>query len=149
MRNRVIIMAMILLVLDRALKLSAQQGLTEGRSFFGFYPRITLHKNYGLAFDLPIARLALIIVIVIILIGFMLWIIRAWQTAPRTRNALAFVVIGATSNLFDRIVFGFVIDTIEIFPRSVWNVADIMIVLGLLMLMRTYGQSKIRSALRS
>lgn len=126
----------VLLALDRALKLAAQYGLTEGWSFFDFYPRLTLHQNYGLAFDLPLGRITIIIITTIVLATLCVWLIRIWNTQPSTRNALVFVVAGAASNLFDRVFYGFVIDTIEFFPRSIWNVADIMIVVGLLMLLR-------------
>lgn len=138
-----------LLALDRALKLIAQYGLVEGWSFFDFYPRLTLHHNYGLAFDLPIARIAIITVTVIVLVVLMVWLVRIWRAQPRTRSALLFMMIGAASNLFDRVVYGFVIDTIEVLSRSIWNIADIMIVVGLLMLMRSYGQSNIRGTVRT
>lgn len=138
-----------LLALDRVLKFAAQYGLTEGWSFFDFYPRLTLHKNYGLAFDLPIARIAIVAVTAIILVVLIVWFMRIWRSEPRTRSALLLVVVGATSNLFDRVAFGSVIDTIEIFPRSIWNIADIMIVAGLLILIRSYGKGEVSGALRT
>lgn len=46
---------------------------------------------------------------------------------------LLFIIFGGASNLFDRIFFGYVIDWIRVFflPISIFNIADIMIVLGL------------------
>lgn len=135
MGSRLAIVVMIVLLgLDRALKLIAQKGLAGGWSFFDFYPRLTFHKNYGLAFDLPLARVAIIVITAIILVALLIWLVRVWNIQPHTQNALLFIIAGATSNLFDRVVYGFVIDAIEVFPRSIWNVADIMIVAGLLLL---------------
>lgn len=46
------------------------------------------------------------------------------------------VILGGLSNLFDRIIFGYVIDWIRVFflPISIFNIADIMIVGGILCL---------------
>lgn len=46
------------------------------------------------------------------------------------------IILGGASNLFDRIFFGYVIDWIRIFflPMSIFNIADIMIVGGILCL---------------
>lgn len=48
----------------------------------------------------------------------------------------ALIVLGGLSNLFDRIFFGYVIDWIRIFilPISVFNIADLMIITGILLL---------------
>lgn len=138
-----------LLALDRALKLVAQHGLTEGWSFFDFYPRLTLHRNYGIAFDLPAPQLVITTITGVVIILLMIWLIRVWHTQPSATSALLIIMAGAASNLFDRVVFGFVVDTIEVIPRSIWNIADIMIVVGLFMLVRSYGKSDVRGALRS
>ncbi len=49
---------------------------------------------------------------------------RIWDAA-----ALLLVLVGAWSNMFDRIQFGYVIDFIAI-PQSVFNLSDIYIVTG-------------------
>lgn len=149
MRNAWIIVAAMLIALDRALKIAAQYGLIEGWSFFDFYPRLTLHQNYGLAFGLPFGRIAIIAVTTLVLAALIVWLIQIWRTRPSIRKALIFIIIGAASNLFDRIFYGFVIDTIEFFPRSIWNVADIMILVGLFILMRPYGKSEVRGIIRA
>jgi len=60
----------------------------------------------------------------------------------KNRNAgLLFIVLGGTSNLFDRIYFGYVIDWIRIWI-SVFNIADIMIFIGLLCLISHFHKSK-------
>ena len=41
--------------------------------------------------------------------------------------------LGASSNLFDRLRYGYVIDYLSIFCRSVWNIADLLVILGVLL----------------
>ena len=56
----------------------------------------------------------------------------------KTRNpSLAFIVLGGLSNFFDRIYFGYVIDWIKVFflPISVFNIADLMIIFGIIMIL--------------
>jgi signal peptidase II len=43
---------------------------------------------------------------------------------------LLFIIFGAISNLVDRLKFGYVIDYIDIKYFTVFNLADIMIVVG-------------------
>lgn len=107
------------------------KGLLSAQSFFNFYPRLALHKNFGVAFDLAIPRTAIIIVstILVLVVAFML--VKSLRQRAPMALALAFILAGATSNLYDRVVFGYVIDTIELIPRSIWNIADIMILFGL------------------
>ena len=60
----------------------------------------------------------------------------------KTKNtALLLIIFGGVSNLFDRIYFGYVIDWINI-STSTFNIADIMIVLGIICLIFHFKKSK-------
>lgn len=54
------------------------------------------------------------------------------------------VILGGLSNFFDRLYFGYVIDWIRVFilPISVFNIADLMIIGGILCLIFTLIKSK-------
>jgi lipoprotein signal peptidase len=125
-----------LLALDRVLKLSTQKGLTEGWSFFGWYPRITLHHNYGAAFDLALPQPIIVVASILILVVLSTALIHAWKYKSRTGTPLLLILVGAASNLFDRIQFGYVIDLLEFIPGSIWNIADGMILVGLIWLLQ-------------
>ncbi len=48
-------------------------------------------------------------------------------------TGFSLIILGGLSNLFDRIIFGYVIDWIRVFflPISIFNIADIMIIAGI------------------
>ncbi|MBP6945415.1 signal peptidase II [Patescibacteria group bacterium] len=91
------------------------------------------HRNYGLMFNLPaptwmiVGVSGLVLLAVIVLFGRKLaW----WPMAI----GLGLLIGGALGNGYDRIAFGFVRDWILAFGRSAFNVADIAIGAGLLLL---------------
>jgi signal peptidase II len=94
---------------------------------------IVQHHNNGAIGNLPIP-LPLIIAITL---GVLFFIGKAFIDAVRGGNtqaayALAFIVGGALSNLYDRVILGYVFDWILLFGRSAINFADIAIVIGAL-----------------
>lgn len=122
-----------LLVTDRMLKIFAIKGLLPKWSFFGYWPRFTFHENHGLAFDLPVSQAVITTLSIIIIILLVALLVRTLKKNPTLTAALLFVISGAVSNLYDRLRFGFVIDWLELFPRSIWNLADVMILAGILL----------------
>ncbi len=91
----------------------------------GFYP------NYNLAFGLPLPNVLIIILVIIILL-FLCYCWRLNLITEKNWNVLAvsLIIIGALSNLFDRLFFGYVIDYLNIFIWPVFNLADAFIVIG-------------------
>jgi signal peptidase II len=101
-----------------------------GFYFFNFL-QIGYFPNYNLAFGLPMPNILIIISVIIILIFLCyLW----WQNLiiGKSWNVLAvsLIIIGALSNLLDRLFFGYVIDYLNIFIWPVFNMADALIVIG-------------------
>lgn len=99
---------------------------------------LTLHKNPGITFDLPIPLLVVVPVTVMILF----WLIRQARTLARTQPHVALgitaVIIGATDNLIDRVINGFTTDYLMVFKTSVINLADVIIVLGAIIILVYY-----------
>lgn len=99
-------------------------------------------SNAGIAFGLLAEQAVLAHVLALIGLAFFTWYAFAHQpnTTPmgvvRWKIAVGSILGGAASNLVDRMVFGSVRDvfTLQPFGLSV-NVADVMIVLGLLALL--------------
>lgn len=133
--KRLIGVAAVLLVVDRASKIATMKGLLAG-PFLGVpYPRFTLHENYGIAFDVPMPQVVTVALSVLLVLGIVMVLVWARTHAPRYLTPLSLLLTGAASNLYDRLRFGFVIDVIEVVPRSIWNLADILILIGIIMLL--------------
>lgn len=135
MSGKLFFLFVIFLALDRGLKIVLLKGLIPMMSFFGIaYPKLTLHTNPGIAFNIQVPQGLIIVVSFIIIAVLLVWMLSVWRRHLPSASALLLVVLGAGSNLYDRIVYGHVIDTIEVFPGSIWNIADFMIAVGLLIL---------------
>ena len=62
---------------------------------------------------------------------------RSWQKKDfLLMTGFSLIILGGLSNLFDRIYFGYVIDWIRVFflPISIFNIADLMIIGGIICL---------------
>ncbi len=96
-----------------------------------------LTKNYYIAFSLPLSGpwLKLIITLVIILIIFYLSYLLLYQKNKKIEIiSLSLIFLGAASNLFDRLRYGYVIDYLELKYFTVFNLADCLISIGALIL---------------
>jgi len=100
------------------------------------YSFIELHKNdkfYSISLD-PIILNAIIFIILVILLIILFKL---------ERNKLGFYLVffGGLSNFFDRIMFGYVIDWINV-SFSAFNIADLMIIIGIIII----GFSTVKSS---
>ncbi|MBI2475009.1 signal peptidase II [Candidatus Uhrbacteria bacterium] len=94
-----------------------------------------IHKNYGLAFDIPF-RLEFVIIISVILGIFLLRIVlKNIFLKPRIAFSVILILLGASGNFYDRIVYGFTVDYIILFGKSAINFSDLIIILGVLSLL--------------
>ena len=95
-----------------------------------------LFKNPKLYFMSPNSNLLYFLIgAVTILLCFLFF--KSWQKKDFFSMAgFSLIILGALSNLFDRIYFGYVIDWIRVFflPISIFNIADLMIIGGILCL---------------
>lgn len=124
------IVAFSLLALDR---LSKNFFLKNPDFFESDLIQFQLKKNSGLYFfnldqEILIPFSAFIILFLSIFL-FKSWKKKDWLTV----GSFFLILMGGLSNLYDRLVFGYVIDWLWIFlvPISVFNLADIMISLGI------------------
>ncbi len=95
-----------------------------------------LHKNPGIAFDLPVP-LWIVITFTLVISFFLLRFALIQQSANHEAAiAAVIIVIGALGNMFDRIFNGFTTDYIILFSRSAINLSDILIIAGAILLIR-------------
>lgn len=132
-----------LVLLDEWLKAKALQELPlEGSLLDPGVLAFAIHKNFGIAFDIPF-KLEFVIIFSVI-IGFFLARI-AWQNRQRHPDitfACSTIIIGALGNFFDRIYYGFTVDYIILFGRSAINFSDIVIVSGVVLLLLSSRRGK-------
>jgi len=104
----------------------------QGFYFFNIL-QIALFPNQNIAFSLPLPQiLTIVIVIVILMVLSYIWVQSLLKNNLWGLTASSLIILGALSNLLDRLLFGFVIDYINIFIWPVFNLADIMIVAGII-----------------
>ncbi len=95
----------------------------------------TQHRNYGLIANIPAPAWLIVIVSIAVLIGagFMFW--RAMTRSTAVAVGFGFLCGGAIGNGFDRISLGYVRDWILAFRTSAFNIADIAVAIGLIVLL--------------
>lgn len=114
-----------------ALKILPNEGSIVGSPIIS----LAIHKNWGVAFDIPF-RLEFIILIALA-IGLALGHIAYKNRAshPKIAYAAGMIILGGLGNLYDRLVYGFTVDYIIFFGRSAINLSDVIIVMGVVLLL--------------
>lgn len=116
---------------DRLLKALAIASQPE-INLIGGWLRLVLAKNPGIAFSLPVFGRWLVIIIFLIIIALVyLFILKIKKNAYFQAVFYFSIIIGAASNLYDRLKYGFVIDYFNLKYYSIFNLADGLILLGI------------------
>lgn len=99
---------------------------------------IALHgtRNTGMAFGLFAGRTLPLILVSVLLLAGLIWYVKTHAQSRTEQFGLGLMVGGALGNLFDRIVYGHVIDMLELlfFDFFIFNVADIGVTVGAVLL---------------
>ncbi len=115
----------VLFLIDQTLKFFALN--TSAKLFganFGWRPFL----NTGIAFGIPVP-IWLVIIFTLPVLIYLVWYIQKNIFSP-AHASLVLVVVGALSNLFDRVVWQGTVDYFLVYT-SIFNVADILIVVGI------------------
>ena len=116
-------------IVDRFLKyLVITNVFFHPTTFFAF----TLFKNKGIAFSLPLSSVIFWPVAICIFLFLGAFFLRLFRKEPLEASFLFCVFLGAASNLFDKYFYGAIIDYAIFFNRSAVNIADGMIIVGLI-----------------
>ena len=137
--------AVVVLIVDQCTKLLADAMLAMHQSV-ELLPFLALRKAYntGAAFSFlgdasGWQRWFFIILALVVIVILLAWLRRLPPGDTRVRLALVLILGGAAGNLVDRIVYGHVIDFVDVFYGSwhypTFNVADSAIVLGAFLLL--------------
>lgn len=120
-----------LFVSDRIFKKLALHGAKQDFSFFKF----TFYQNPVMGLSIPARGFWFYL----ILVAIMLWVIVSLVTAYKQaeiKSIIGFtlILLGASSNLLDRWQIGGVIDYFNLSKISAFNLADMMILAGVIIL---------------
>lgn len=85
-------------------------------------------ENPGVAFGIPVPNEVTLIYTPFVLLGLLLFLFKK-NASQKKILSLSLITFGALSNFIDRISVGFTIDYLR-FITSIFNIADIMIVVG-------------------
>lgn len=125
------------------LKYFPDESTLNGVSIFN----LAIHKNWGMAFDIPFRRELILLISVVI--GYFLvdMVVKNIFTNTKIAFSCFLILIGAAGNVFDRLAYGFTVDYMILFGRSAFNLSDILIVLGVVLLLVSSRRSRVQQIL--
>lgn len=133
--------AVVFFSVDRYLKALAVAGLTLGTAPFEF----DLFENKGIAFSIPIHE-AIFWPLAILIFTALTMLFFSFKEKDKVSASLLFLIImGSISNIIDRLLINATIDYMILFDRSALNIADVMILSGVIALFavtRKKGEGK-------
>lgn len=129
----------IFFIADRYFKALAIHYFSSGGSIGLIGKIFSFHfaTNNYIAFSLPLGGHLATIIIGLIIISLLYYIIRLIASKNSQINEillLTIIVLGAISNILDRLQYGYVIDYLSLRYFTVFNLADIMISIGCIIL---------------
>lgn len=128
----IIIIALVLIIIDQVSKVLVSNLLSDGRTIGNDNSiSLVITNNTGMAFGFNQGNISNVIITIFVLcIIFSFIKNQIEQIDKKTIVAVSFVMAGGISNLIDRFVRGSVLDFIKIFKFPVFNLADVFIVSG-------------------
>lgn len=127
-------MIAIFFIADRYLKyLALNNHFNPNIKLIGDIFTLSFTANYNIAFSLPVTGVWLnisIVAIVTLLLLYIVYLIIKEKGAYINIILLTIILIGAISNLVDRISLGYVVDYLYLKHFTIFNLADVMISLS-------------------
>jgi signal peptidase II len=132
------ILFVLLVILDQLTKALIRNAMVVGQSIpvIGNTLQLTYVENTGIAFGIPVAHPIIYIVLSIAAsIGIFIYLLTHRHEGFIVQISLVLILSGAVGNLIDRILFGKVVDFVNVgFGPHRWpvfNVADSVVVIGM------------------
>jgi signal peptidase II len=131
---RILSGAFLLFLVDRASKWLALHVLPpEGLFIIPKTVGLTLERNQGIAYSLPLSGPALVTVVSLVIIVLITLCLRAYHRREwLVVWGYSLIIVGAFSNLLDRLHYGYVVDMIALTGWPVFNIADALILAGVI-----------------
>ena len=140
MQKKIVIFTVLFLLIDQISKIIVDNTISLDNSYMiaDRFIYITKSYNTGIAWSMLSNKPYLVIIISIIIFILLILYMRKFQ--DNKQNILAFSLIygGLLGNLIDRIIYGHVIDFIDImifnYDYPIFNIADSFIFIGVILL---------------
>lgn len=130
---QIILILFLLFIIDIVSKIIVLNKLHIGGVYLFHGVSFELHKNYGIAFGISIYNVLIIPISIIITIFLLMEIQESLRLKKYNLSFfIGLIIIGATSNLVNRVTYGYVIDFISIYFFPVFNFSDLYIVIGVI-----------------
>lgn len=105
------------------------------------YLMFHLVKNPGIAFGMPVHGVLLLVFTGTLITGLLWYLFRHFrELSTLERAGYACIISGALGNAYDRFVHGAVVDFVSLKYFAIFNVADIVISVGALLIILTQYQ---------
>lgn len=118
-----------------AVDLLTKHFITKKRDIFSGILAIEPHHNFGSIANVPVPLGIIIAVSIVATMSFLWLAIREWRRFDiLARIGTACVFAGAIGNTYDRLAFGYVRDWLMFFNRSIINIADASVAIGIALL---------------
>jgi signal peptidase II len=126
-------------IADQVAKAAVERDLTIGEQVDVLGPLgLTLSHNRGVAFGLAWGGGALLILFTVLALGFVVYLFSRNPARPGMWVAVGLVAGGAIGNLVDRVRHDQVTDFVDLSPWPPFNLADVAISFGALLLVFLY-----------
>lgn len=136
LRALTLISALALTAIDGVLKyIAIKQPFVITEGCFDSIACFSLHQNYGIAFNLPVPMWLVLTISALIITIVTKLVFQFWKQKSHLCNPMILVLFGAIGNFADRTINGFTTDYLIFFNLSAINIADILIVSGVLLTM--------------
>jgi len=124
------------LLIDQLLKLEILRQLSAaGELVFLHVVKIKFFANPGIAFGIPLGGSWLVVFLILVFLVLLFLYVKYLRTDGWVSVlGLALVLGGAVGNIVDRIRLGYVVDYVAISVLPIFNLADIFIITGILIM---------------
>lgn len=144
LRFKILFAIFVLAITDQILKNAALAFLIMPRRINDFLS-LEIYKNYGIALGLPVSAnlfyFAVFIFLIFIFFGWKKKVWGDWRETNKEKTCAAILIFaGAIGNIIDRARFGYIIDYINIGGLLVFNLADVFIAVGAIILLEKIFQ---------
>lgn len=142
MKNKIIfLVSIIVFIVDIISKILVSNFMLEDQSIkiINNFLYFTYAKNTGIAFSFLEGNMLFIISMTLIIVVLLIKYVYNKKLNLKEKISYGLVLGGAIGNLFDRIVYGYVIDFIDVYifgyDYPIFNVADSCVVVGIILIL--------------